>query len=304
MCRHMKITAFIAARGINVRTRFALVIPTVALATALTACGDSGPNKAEFTAKADGACAAGNTAISTMAKPTNGAQVATAAGTALATVDGQVGTLRAMKAPGGDEKAKVDGVITALAQVSDPARALQDAAGKNDDAAMAKAATEMQTKVDAAATSASAYGMTQCGTALKPAMANLMDGTKSVVKGTYVSKAEALCRDAYRKADAIAQPGNSLSSLARYLDAFLAVSNKLAADLKALPAPPGDEATVNEFHNAFDSLNAKFKEASAAAKANNARLVVGLSDELDVGSTALNAKLDAYGLKTCGTSGV
>lgn len=286
------------------RTRFALLIPAAALAATLTACGGGGPSKSDFTAKADSACAAGNTAVSSAAKPGNAAQVATAAGTAVTTVDGQVATLRSMKAPGGEDKAKVDGFITALADVSAPAKALQDAAGKNDDAAMAKAATEMQAKVDAAAGSASSYGMTQCGTGLKPAVANLMDGTKSVVKGNYVTKAETLCRDSYRKLDAIAQPGNSLSSLARYLDALLVVSNKLAADLKALPAPPGDEATVGEFNTAMDTLNNKFKETSAAAKANNARLVVGLSDELDVATTALNAKLDAYGLKTCGTSGV
>jgi hypothetical protein len=291
-------------RNANVRTRFTLTIPAVALAAALTACGDGGPSKADFTTKADSSCAAGNTAVSTTAKPTNAAQVATAAGTVVSTVDGLVGTLRAMKAPGGDDKVKIDGFITALADVSAPAKALQEAAGKNDDAAMSKATTELQAKVDAAAGSASAYGMTQCGTGLKPAAAPLFDGTKSVVKGTYVTKAETLCRDAYRKADAIAAPGNSLASLGRYLDAFLVVSNKLATDLKALPAPPGDETTVAEFNAAMETLNNKFKETTAAAKANNARLVVGLSDELDVATTALNAKLDAYGLKTCGTSGI
>ena len=44
--------------------------------------------------------------------------------------------------------------------------------------------------------------------------------------------------------------------------------------------------------------------AAAAAKANNPRLFGALSDEADVATTALNAKLDAYGLKTCGTAGL
>ena len=285
------------------RTRFALLIPAVALATALTACGDDGPSKSDFTAKADSSCAAGNTAISTAAKPTNAAQVATAAGTTATTVDGQVGALRAMKAPGGEEKAKVDGFITALADVSGPAKALQDAAGKNDDAAMAKAATDMQTKVDAAATSASAYGMTQCGTGLKPATASLFEGAKSVVKTNYVTKAEGLCREAFRKADAIAAPGSSLTSLARYMDAYLVIANKLVTDIKAIPAAPGDEATVSEFVGAMEASLAKVKETSAAAKANNARLASALFDEIDVADTAVNAKLDAYGLKTCGSDG-
>jgi hypothetical protein len=286
-----------------VRTRFALLIPAVALATALTACGDDGPSRSDFTAKADSSCAAGNTAISTAAKPTNAAQVATAAGTAATTVEGQVGALRAMKAPGGEDKAKVAGLINTLGDVGVPAKALQEAAGKNDDAAMAKAATEMQTKVDAAATSASAYGMTQCGTGLKPATAPLFEGAKSVVKTNYVNKAEGLCREAYRKIDAIAEPGATLASLGRYMDSILVISNKLVADLKAVPAPPGDEATVTDFIGGMEASNVKAKELVAAAKANNARLATGLFDELDVAGTAVDAKLDAYGLKTCGSGG-
>jgi len=286
-----------------VRTRFTLLIPAVALAAALTACGDSGPSKSAFTTKADTSCTPGNTAISGTAKPSNGPQVATAAGTAATTIDGQVGGLRAMKTPGGDDKKKIDGILTAIAEVSGPIRTLQEAAGKNDDAAMAKAAGETRTKVDAAASQAQAYGLTQCGTALKPAVANLLDGTKSIVKGSYVTKSETLCRDAQRKIVGVPKPANSLAALGKYLDSVLGISTKLVTDLKALPAPPGDEATVAEFITAYDSLNAKGKEISAAAKANNPKLVVALSDETDVADTALNAKLDAYGMKSCGTVG-
>jgi len=281
-----------------------VLIPSVALAAALVACGDSGPGTSDFTAKADGSCAAGNTAISSAAKPSTPPQVASSAGTAVTTVDGQVAMLRAMKTPGGDDKKQIEGVLAALSEVSAPTRALQDAAAKNDEPAMARAAGEMRTKVDVAAASAQAYGLAQCGTGLKPAVANLFEGTKSVVKGSYVTKAESLCRDAYRRSDAIAVPSPSLATAGRYLDALLVVFNKLATDLKALPAPPGDEATVVDIGTALDGTNAKIKESSAAAKANNPRLFGALSDELDVATTALNAKLDAYGLKTCGTEGI
>lgn len=286
------------------RTRISLLIPMLALVAVLTACGEGGPGKSDFTAKADGSCAAGNTAISSAAKPTNGPQVAAAAGTAVTTVDGQVTMLRAMKMPGGDDKKQIEAIIGAIGEVSAPAKALQDAAAKNDEPAMARAAVEMQAKVDAAATSATAYGLTQCGTGLKPAVAGLFDGTKSVLKSTYVTKTEALCRDALRRSQAIAAPTSSNTSTVRYIDAQLVVSTKLATDLKAVAAPPGDEATVGEISVAFDSFNTKLKEMSAAAKANNPRLFGALSDEADVATTALNAKLDAYGLKTCGTAGL
>jgi hypothetical protein len=287
-----------------VRTRFSLLIPVVALAAALTACGDDGPNKAEFVAKADAACAPGNTAISSTAKPSNAPQVATASGSAATTIDGQVTALRAMKMPGGKEKTQIQGIVTAIADVSAPTKALQDAAGKNDDAAMAKAALDMQAKADTANKSAEAYGLAQCGTQLKFGLGNMFDGVKNVVKATYLSKAGGLCRDFVRKVDAIPQPtGASLVAAARSLDQLLALQEKLTADLRALTVPPGDEAGAAEYLAALDTLNAKTKEFSAAAKANNPRLVIALNDEFQVAATAVSAKFDAYGLAACGTGG-
>lgn len=283
------------------RTRLTLLIPAIALAAALTACGDDGPNKAEFVAAADAACAPGNSAVSTTAKPTNAPQVATASGTAATTIDGQVSALRAMKMPGGREKTQIQAIVAALADVSPPTKALQDAAGRNDDAAMAKAALDMQAKADAAATSAQAYGLAQCGTQLKFGLGNMFDGVKNVVKVTYVSKAAGLCRDFLRKADAVPAPGNSLASAARSLEALLSLQEKLTTDLRAIPVPPGDAAAVGEYLAALDTLNAKTKEFTAAAKANDARLVVALNDEFQVAATAVSAKFDAYGLDVCGT---
>lgn len=284
------------------RTRFTLLIPTVALATALAACGDDGPSKAKFTTQADGSCAAGNTTISTTAKPTNAPQVATAAGTAATTIDSQVTALRAMKVPGGKDKDLAVGVVNAIGEVSGPTKALQDAAGKNDDAAMARAAIEMQAKADTASNTAQAFGMSQCGIQLKFGLGNLFDGVKQVVKASYVAKGEGLCRDAARKYAAIPPPGNSQASFTRFIDAINGVSTKLASDFRALQAPPGDEATINDMLAAIDALNAKSKEAVNAAGAGNARLFGALFDELAVAQTAVNAKLDAYGLKLCGSA--
>ncbi len=285
------------------RTRLTLLIPAVALAAALTACGDDGPSKTEFTTQADGSCTAGNTAISTTAKPTNASQVVSAAGTAATIIDAQVGNLRAMKMPGGKDKEQAGGVFNALGEVAAPTRALQDAALKNDDAAMAKAAVDMQAKADTASSSAQAFGMSQCGVQLKFGLGNLFDGVKQVIKASYVTKAESICRDSLRRSEAVAAPGNTLASTSRYLDAQLVISDKLATDLKAITVPPGDEAAVADFLGALDNLNTKGKEVSNAAKSNNPRLVLALVDEVNVAGTALNSKLDAYGLRTCGTVG-
>ncbi len=280
-----------------------MLIPAVALAAALTACGDDGPNKAEFVAKADAACAPGNNAISTTAKPTNAPQVATASGTAVTTIDSQVTALRALKMPGGKDKAQIQAIVAAIADVSAPTKALQDAAGKTDDAAMAKAALDMQAKADAANKSAEAYGLAQCGTQLKFGLGNMFDGVKNVVKATYVQKAETLCREYYRKSDALGVPGSTPASFARYLDSFLTLTTKLVTDIKAIPTPPGDEATIADIGTAMDAALGKFKDAGEALKAGNGRLAIGLFEEADVANTAMNARFDAYGLPVCGSTG-
>lgn len=284
------------------RTRLNVLFPALALAAALTACGNDGPSKTEFTGQADGSCAAGNTAISTTAKPTNAPQIATAAGTAVSTIDAQVAALRDMDTPGGKDKDQAVGAINAIGEVSAPARALQDAAGQNDGAGMSRAAVEMQAKADTAHNSAQAFGMSQCGVQLKFGLGNLFDGVKQVVKASYVAKGEGLCRDAARRYAAIAPPGNSQASSTRYIDSVNGVSTRLATDFKALQTPPGDEATIADMLAAIDALNAKAKEAVDAARAGNERLFLALFEELSVAQTAANAKLDAYGLETCGSA--
>jgi hypothetical protein len=286
-----------------VRTRVSLLIPAVALAAALTACGDDGPSRAEFATKADAACTPGNTTISTTPKPTNTPQVATAAGTAVSTIDGQVVALRAMKLPGGEDEAQAQTVINQIAEVSAPTKALQDAAGKNDDPGMARAALEMQAKADTAHNSAQAMGMSQCGVQLKLGLGNLFDGVKQVVKVAFVAKGEGLCREAARRYAALPAPGNTQASFTRFLDGVNGVSSKLATDLRALQVPPGDEAAISEMLGAVDSLNVKAKEAINAARSGNERLFIALTGELRVAQTAVNAKLDAYGLKVCGSAG-
>ncbi len=275
-----------------------MIIPVTALAITLAACGDDAPSKASFVAQADAACTPGNTTISTTAKPTNAPQVATSAGTAVSTIDSQVGALRALKMPGGKEKDQVQGIITALAEVSAPTKALQDAAGRTDDAAMAKAAVEMQAKADTAAGAASAYGLAQCGTQLKFGLGNMFDGVKNVVKATYLAKGQTLCRDFIRKVESLPPP-SSFSSPSRFLDSFIAMATKLATDIRGLATPPGDQAAVDDLLHSVDAAIAKFTEASVAARGNNPRLVLALMDEATVATRAMNARFDAFGLTAC-----
>lgn len=280
------------------RRHLAALGATLALAAVLAACG-GGVSKADFVAKADAACGPGNGTAGAVAKPTNLPELATAAGTIATTVDAQADALRRLDAPG-DDKAAVAGVIGVLAEVAAPARALQEAAGKTDDPAIARAANDLKAKTDAAGSSASAYGLTACGKGLQAPVTTVFDGAKTVLKAAFVAKADALCTSATRRANALAEP-TSLTSLGRYLTNYLAIETKLFDDIKALPVPPGDEGTVAEMLEAQNKVIALEKEAQTAAQRNNASTFGRLEEEITVLVTQANAKFDAYELKNCGT---
>jgi hypothetical protein len=275
------------------------VVPVVVLAVALTGCG-GGVSKSAYVTKADATCGAGNGAVGAIAKPSSLPDLATAAGTVAATADTQAAGLRKLKAPGGD-KAQVNGVIGAIADVAGPARALQAAAAKPDDAATAQAANDLKAKVDAAAVAAQTYGLTACGKGLQAPVTTVFDGARTVMKAAFVARAESLCTAANKKADALSSP-SSAATAGKFLAAYIPIEDKLFNDIKALAKPPGDEGTIADMLAAQDQIIAKDKEVQAAigAKANTAT-IDRLTTEEDPLVTAANSKFDAYGLKMCGT---
>jgi hypothetical protein len=265
-------------------------------AAGLVACGGGGPSKADFVAKADAACGAGNGALSAIASPTNLPELAAAADAVATTVEEQAGALGALNAPGHD-KGVVAGVVTALAEVAAPARTLQDAAGGTDDGATARATNDLRAKADAAAVRATSYGMAVCG---KAPVTNVFDGARTVLKAAFVARAESLCVAANGKAEALAEP-TSLASAARFLAAYVPIEEKLFADVRALTVPPGDESTVADMLDAQDKVIARDKERLAAAQARN-QAAWDRAEEAEAPLVvAANAKFDAYGLRNCGT---
>jgi len=279
--------------------RSGLLLATVlTVGAALSACG-GGVSKESFVTRADGACQPGNGTAAAVSKPSNLPELATAAGMMATTVDGQAEALRKLDPPGND-KAGVAGVITALADVSGPARALQEAAGKADDKATAQATNDLRARTDAAATQARTYGLTACGTGLQAPVTTVFEGGRTVLKAGFVGRAESLCTAANKKADALAAP-SSLAGLARTLTSYLVIEEKLFNDIKALAVPPGEEATVSDMLGAQDKVIAKDKELQAAAQSRSQATFDRLNDEELALVTAANAKFDSFGLRACGT---
>ena len=281
------------------RRALASAAAALGLAAALAACG-GGPSKAGFVTKADEACGTGNTTLGAINAPSNLPELGTAAGTIATTADIQAGTLRGLDAPG-DDKALVTGLVEAIAAVAPAARTLQDAAGKSDDAATARAANDAKAKADAAAQQATSYGLTLCGVGLQGAANKAFEGSRTVLKAAFVARAEGLSAAANRKADALPDPGSSLPALGRSINAFIPIAEKLFTDIKALAVPPGDESLLAGMFTKQDAVIAKLKEMPAPAQRNNASQVDRLFNELNTLNVASNAAFDAYGLRQCGT---
>lgn len=257
--------------------------------------------KSDFIASADKVCTPANVSVTAIAKPTNYPELATASGTFASTINGQLTELRGIDRPSGGST-EIDGVLTALQSTGDAAKKLQDAAGGSDDAATAAASKELTSAFNDASTKATAYGLTACGGGMRAGIDAVSAGSQGVVKAAFVAKAESLCRASARRLEALPFSGTSNAALARYFGQVNATTDKLVADLKALPVPPGDEATVGEIMAAFDKVQANAHELQKLVQANNESAFIAAIEESDVLVTALDAKLDAYGLEVCGTN--
>ena len=155
----------------------------------------------------------------------------------------------------------------------------------------------------AAAARARAHGFTACGVDTEAPVTAVVDGARSIVKAAFVARAEGVCRQAINQGGRLRAPPRQ-SALVAYLDAILAIEEKVAEDLRALPVPPGDEAAVADLIAAREELNAKGRELTSAMRARDGRQQAAVADQLVVLGTAAAAKADAYGVRECGTGSI
>jgi hypothetical protein len=86
----------------------------------------------------------------------------------------------------------------------------------------------------------------------------------------------------------------------RVLNLGITLFEKLASDLKALPVPPGDEATVADITAQVSNFAGRMRELGAAAAAGDRRRVNAIEKEGDAMLVVMNEKFGAYGLNVCG----
>jgi len=260
------------------------------------------PSKTTFIAKADAVCSKSNGPVAAVAKPSSYPELTTAVGTVVTAADSQAAALAKVQLPGGTARTAAADAIGAMTATDQAAHSLASAAAKKDDAATATATSHLMTQFSDASAKAKAFGFNACGAGMQTGMDNLTGGAKGLVKASFMAKADSLCREASRKLDAIPPFKSNPTDIARYFGQGLDIMTKASSDLRALPAPPGDEATVADMLAAQDKVNAKIGELRDAAAAGNQSHFIAAGQELDVLGTAADAKLDAYGLAVCGSN--
>ena len=130
----------------------------------------------------------------------------------------------------------------------------------------------------------------------------------STAKEDYARQANAICQTILEKVAALPAPvSNDPSALADYSEKNVAIQSDGIKQLRALPPPPGDEATVDNFHAKLESGLAfarRYIEAlrSGVADAEAARAANTLAIESNNKIAEANAAAIAYGLVVCGQS--
>lgn len=291
------------------RSRKGLVVGAVVAVVALIGGGlgialavrDSGPSKADYIADADEICRPANGPVAAIVKPSSYPELATASATVVETTKGQLGQLRRLDQPGGEDRVQIDAVLTSLDGTVAATQKLQEAAGRSDDAATISATNDGRSAFNGAREKASAFGFGACATGLQSGVDNVFGGSQAVIKAGFVAKGEAACRAAVRKTDEVDEPRGP-QEVSRYFEQIADVFDGVTAELKALAVPPGDEGVVGEMIAAVEKVNVKGRDYFDAIADEDEDRVLAMEKELNTLQTAADAKLDAYGLGTCGSN--
>jgi hypothetical protein len=277
---------------------------TLALAltvSLLAACGDKGPSKQEFLAKADPICKRGNELFGVLSNPSNFEGVKDFANKVAETTGKTVAELQKLKFPSGKDGVAAKAMVASLRTAGESPKAVGPEVDKADYPAVEANVQKMAEAYKAADAKARALGSAECAKGETEVTGKFATGAGAIVKQAYINKADALCKTSNAELDAMAEP-NDIKELKTRLDKSVVILEKLTADVKALPAPTVDKDKLDEMFKAVDVMIAKAKEAQAAATAGDEDKTFSLLTELDSLTNSGNAKADAYGFKDCGSN--
>ncbi len=258
-----------------------------------------GPSKEEFVQSADPVCRTANSELAGITRPVELKQLGEVAGKVHGATAKQVDGLRKLDQPDDDKKVLTT-ALGAMESTRDAAKRVQDGAVAGDTRTVETAVGDLRRSSEQADASAREYGLTQCGVGAKDASKEVDEAAKDVLKKEFIAKADALCADAERKAEALPEP-RDLKGVVRLLDEGLALQEKLVADIKALHVPQVHQAAWNDVVAAQEKVLAKGRELREAAAANDQTRAERIAEEVDPLEAEASKKADAFGFKDCGT---
>ena len=104
------------------------------------------------------------------------------------------------------------------------------------------------------------------------------------------------------KGNSLQDPGTDQAKLKQVVDQAIPITSDGLAQLRQLPQPRGDEATIEGFFAKLDKLIGDLKDESAALGAKDMNGASQIASNFKADSTAANDAANAYGLTVCGSS--
>jgi hypothetical protein len=122
----------------------------------------------------------------------------------------------------------------------------------------------------------------------------------TISRSDYQARANAICSGMNAKGNSLQDPGTDQAKLKQVVDQAIPITSDGLAQLRLLPQPKGDEATIQGFFAKLDKLIADLKDESAALQANDLPRASQIASTFKTDSTAANDAANAYGLTVCG----
>jgi hypothetical protein len=125
--------------------------------------------------------------------------------------------------------------------------------------------------------------------------------TAPITKAEFVSRANAICTTMNAQVEALPDPGDDKKKQADTVDATSAITRTALDQLRALPVPPADAATITAIWTLIDGLLKDAVELSAALRSGSNSAVQRASGKIDFDTDVANKQSNDYGLTVCGS---
>jgi hypothetical protein len=257
-----------------------------------------GPSREEYVAQADPICKRSNDKLGAVAAPADLVQLKDASSKLATNSSDTAAALAKLELPRGDDAA-VAAQITKLIRDSDTkAKALADAAGKEDLLAAEKAAGDARAAFKAADEKARGFKMVHCGKGGAAAAESIAAASPALLKKNLVTRADALCGRAYDEINKIPDPNNAAQAR-EYADKSLALEDKAVADIKVLPIATADKPALDDFFASYQPYRDKFGQFLEAVLAGNTARADDLEKEMTPLTETAAKKAASFGFVDC-----